>query len=237
MFIFYHPEPIEQQVLLGADESHHLARVLRLQKGERVTLFDGRGGVFHGLIEKPDPKAALIVELQKDAPSHQPSYRLHVAIAPTKTHERFEWFLEKATEIGVSQISPLLTKRTERPRINDTRAAKILVSAMKQSKNAFLPKLNPAIKLEQLFATYPAPATYIAHCMPGNKPLLSSLAVESIDILVLIGPEGDFTPDEIEFSTRAGAKEISLGNSRLRTETAGITACMMVALAHHPEMM
>jgi 16S rRNA (uracil1498-N3)-methyltransferase len=235
MHVFYQPEPFGQQTRLSAEESHHLARVLRLRQGEQIKLLDGRGGIYSGLILDPDPRSSLIGDIKEENQIQPRPYRLHIAMAPTKMQERFEWFLEKATEIGIDEITPLLTHRGDRDKINDGRAMKILISAMKQSMNARLPQLNPPAKIAELINHQEDVLILIAHCLPGPKVYLAEAVREGGNILLLIGPEGDFTPEEIEFSTKAGAKEVSLGNSRLRTETAGITACALVAGMNHRE--
>jgi 16S rRNA (uracil1498-N3)-methyltransferase len=229
MHTFFQPEFFIHQTRLNEEESHHLVRVLRLKKGDAVQVLDGRGGVFTGVIGDPDPKGALLIDLKKENHTQPRGYRLHIALAPTKMHERFEWFLEKATEIGVDEITPLITKRGERIKINEKRAMKVLVSAMKQSGNPWLPLLHPPAKPEDLLPSRSNAQVLIAHCADRPKHLVDQVAGGAPEILLLIGPEGDFTSDEIEWAGRHGAKEISLGNTRLRTETAGVVACALVA--------
>jgi 16S rRNA (uracil1498-N3)-methyltransferase len=153
---------------------------------------------------------------------------LHIAIAPTKMMERFEWFLEKATEIGIDEITPLITARTERTILKMPRMEKLVQAAMKQSMNAFHPTINEAISLSEFLKQEEPHSKLIAHCIPGEKPLLVNTIRDSLKLTILIGPEGDFTADEVKKSEGAGYQSISLGTSRLRAETAGVVACAQV---------
>ncbi|MEN8116270.1 MAG: RsmE family RNA methyltransferase, partial [Bacteroidota bacterium] len=154
----------------------------------------------------------------------------HIVIAPTKNIDRFEWFLEKCTEIGIDEITPILSEHSERKVIKPGRLEKIVVSAMKQSVKAYLPKLNELTSFNDLVKTSDAPAKFIAHCNGGEKPHLKNNIEPGKNVLILIGPEGDFSPAEVELAKENGFKEISLGTSRLRTETAGVVACHIVNL-------
>jgi 16S rRNA (uracil1498-N3)-methyltransferase len=155
---------------------------------------------------------------------------LHIAIAPTKSIERFEWFLEKATEIGIDEITPVLCENSERDKIKTDRLNKVLISAMKQSLKVHLPKLNQLIKLDNFIPDNFNGEKYIAHCKTNHKNHLKNIYHKGTNCLVLIGPEGDFGDNEIKLFSENNYKQVSLGNSRLRTETAGIAACHIVNL-------
>ncbi|MFT5892575.1 MAG: 16S rRNA (uracil1498-N3)-methyltransferase, partial [Dokdonia sp.] len=160
-------------------------------------------------------------------------YKLHIAIAPTKLNDRFEWFLEKSTEIGITEITPIICDHSERKQIKEERFKKIVQSAMKQSLQAHLPVLHPMTTLKDFIASQPqAHLSCIAHCEEGEKSPLTKELTAAKDILILIGPEGDFSSQEITQAVSKGYKEITLGNSRLRTETAGIVACHSIAFLH-----
>jgi len=232
--LFYVPDiqPHHRQFLLNEEESKHAVRVLRLVAGARIHLVDGAGGWYEAEIIDPHPKRTTLRILSVLEEYQKPSYRLHIAVAPTKNIERTEWFLEKATEVGIQEITPLVCERSERREIKPDRLNKVLVAAMKQSQKAYLPKLNPAVPLSRFFAEQAAdPATKaIAHCADGNKPFLTQILKPQGEYLILIGPEGDFSPREIDQALALGYQPISLGNSRLRTETAALASCVEVAL-------
>jgi len=232
--MFYVPDiqPHHRQFLLNEEESKHAIRVLRLVAGAKIHLVDGAGGWYEAEIIDPHPKRTALRILALVGEYQKPAYRLHIALAPTKNIERTEWFLEKATEVGIQEITPLLCERSERREIKPERLNKVLVAAMKQSLKAYLPKLNPAVPLAQFLdeqRTNPA-AKAIAHCASGNKRFLSQILEPQGEYLILIGPEGDFSPREIDQALALGYQPTSLGNSRLRTETAALASCMEVAL-------
>lgn len=230
MQIFYAPNIDGSIYTLNEEESKHCIRVLRLTKGDSITLVDGNGNLFETIIENPDVKKCQVKVIETYSEFEKRSFYLHIAIAPTKNIERFEWFLEKATEIGIDEITPILCEHSERKVINPERLEKIIISAMKQSIKAYLPKLNPLTTLSDFIASTGQNQTFIAHCQTKNLPHLKNMISGSSSYTVLIGPEGDFSPNEITQSTTKGIKEVSLGSSRLRTETAGIVACNVVNL-------
>ena len=224
MNIFYAPD-IRQNAVLPEEESQHAAKVLRLQAGGEIRIVDGAGGYFKAIITQPHPKKCL-VEIAEELPeTGGRDYKLHIAIAPTKNMERFEWFIEKATEIGIDEITPIITRFSERKIIKPERLQKIIVSASKQSQKSRFPRLNPLCTFDELLNQYTAKEKFIAHCREQEKNLLQNLCKKASDTLILIGPEGDFSPEEIEKAASNHFLSISLGNSRLRTETAGIIAC------------
>lgn len=230
MHYFHVPQPAT--LLLPEEESLHAARVLRLQPGDEITLLDGRGGVYRAEITLPHPKRCGFRIIAEEQLSTGRSYRLHVAIAPTKNMDRLEWFIEKAVEIGVDEITPILCRFSERKQLKAERLEKILLAACKQSVQAVFPVLNPLSSFQELVNTSQAACKSIAHCYPLEKQEFRALIAEATDILILIGPEGDFSPEEVELATTNGFIPVSLGESRLRTETAGIMACAAALYTH-----
>lgn len=233
MHIFYVPNIASS--LLSEEESLHAVKVLRLQAGDAIVVVDGTGGYHHARITLPHPKHCAFEITETIHEYGRRNYRLHIAIAPTKNIERFEWFLEKAVEIGIDTITPVLCRYSERKIIKNERLEKIIVSAAKQSIKAYFPVLNPLCTFDELLKKHEAKAKFIAHCYPGDKALLKDLLPGQDDILLLIGPEGDFSPEEVEKALQNGFQPVSLGESRLRTETAGVVACAMVGCGSGPQ--
>lgn len=230
MHLFYIPNIAGNLITLNEVESKHCIRVLRLNKGDSVQLVDGIGGFYNARIEVPDIKRCQlkIFESNKDYEKH--SYYLHIAIAPTKNMDRLEWFLEKSTEIGIDEITPLFCRFSERKVIKPERLKNIIVSAMKQSLKAHLPGLNGLHKFEDFIAMPFEGKKFIAHCYDGKKTALKENIQPGDKVLILIGPEGDFSLEEVKLAKANGFMEVTLGKSRLRTETAGIVACHTVNL-------
>ncbi len=200
-----------------------------MRVGDEVELVDGKGNLFTGRIANPDLKECTLEIVRKASNFGERHFYLHIAIAPTKNADRFEWFAEKVTEIGVDEITPLLCERSERKSVNSERIERIVISAMKQSEKAYLPTLNTMTSLEKLVASTPVDfVKLIAHCNEKGIPHLKKMVKPGDKVLILIGPEGDFSPKEVDFALINGFRAISLGNSRLRTETAGIVACHAV---------
>lgn len=232
MQLFYVPKISGAEVILNETESKHAVKVLRLQAGSKVQLIDGAGGFYETEIIEPHPKKCKLKIIRSKKDVGKRSFKIHLAIAPTKNIDRFEWFLEKCTEIGIDEITPLLCEHSERKTIKPERLEKILVSAMKQSLKAYLPKLNPLISFAEFINNEFTAQKFIAHCYEGEKPHLKNLVSKNKNVIILIGPEGDFSPSEVERAKTKGFSEISLGNSRLRTETAGVAACHIINLAN-----
>jgi 16S rRNA (uracil1498-N3)-methyltransferase len=231
MQLFYAPDLVGDYYNLDEEETFHCTRVLRLVTGDKIHLTDGKGNLFGGILETITKKEALIKIVNKIPEYRKKNYRLHIAIAPTKNIDRFEWFLEKATEIGIDEITPLICEHSERTIIKPERLEKIIVAAMKQSIKAYKPILNPLEKINKfLNRDFNNFQTTIATCEGDNRKLLKKISEPGKNILVLIGPEGDFSNDEIQNSINAGFIAVSLGESRLRTETAGLVACHTVNL-------
>lgn len=205
------------------EESRHLLTVLRRQVGDALRLTDGKGCFYDAEIAEAGKKYAA-ARILNTIHTPEPPARLHVAIAPTKQIERLEWFLEKATEVGVQEITPLLCQRSERTSIRHDRLEKILVSAMKQSLQSRLPRLNPLTPFKMCVQNATEPRRLIAWCPEAPPPPLHTLLQQSADTLILIGPEGDFTPEEVILAEKSGFSGVNLGPTRLRTETAGLVA-------------
>nr|WP_319512603.1 16S rRNA (uracil(1498)-N(3))-methyltransferase [uncultured Draconibacterium sp.] len=232
MQLFYVPNISGAEVILNETESKHAIRVLRLNEGDQIELIDGKGGFYRARITNANPKKCKLSIIDSQTEFGKKDFHLHIAIAPTKNIDRTEWFLEKCTEIGIDEITPLLSEHSERKVIKPERLEKILVSAMKQSVKAYLPRLNELTKLSDLLQQATETKKYIAHCNEGEKPHLKNVVKPGEKVLILIGPEGDFSPEEVNLALQSGFKAISLGDARLRTETAGVVACHIVNLAN-----
>jgi len=228
MPIFYDPTITgkEKSFTLNADESSHACRVLRMKVGDELTVLNGKGLVMNGKIDLASPKGCVIIPEEIEQHELSP-VNIHIAIAPTKNSDRMEWLFEKATEIGITEITLLSCRNSERKNIREDRLEKILVSAMKQSQRSYLPVLNPMIGLKEFIQNHPN--GLIAHCEKSEKRTIAN-AWTAINCPILIGPEGDFSSDEIELALTCGYTPITLGENRLRTETAGLVACMHAVL-------
>ena len=230
MHIFYIPDISGEMINLDPLESKHAIRVLRLEKGSVVRAVDGKGGFYTAEIINPDYKNCCLKVTDQIQEYGKKNFYLHIGIAPTRNIDRFEWFIEKSAEIGIDEITPLLTEHSERKKINPLRLEKILISAIKQSVKAYMPKLNDLTNFNDLINNCNHSKRYIAHCTGEAKPHLKDVIQAGSDNLILIGPEGDFSPDEIKRANINGFRSVSLGSSRLRTETAGVVACHIVNL-------
>ncbi|WP_081211110.1 16S rRNA (uracil(1498)-N(3))-methyltransferase [Salegentibacter sediminis] len=234
MQLFYNPEIDENQknIEFPRDESKHIIKVLRKNTGDVLEVTNGRGFLFSVKITDANPNRckAEIIASEKEEPD---SWHLHMVVAPTKMNDRYEWFLEKATEIGLHRITPVICDHSERKHVKLNRFERVLQSAMKQSLHVRLPQLNEAENLEDFLKREIPGQKFIAHCEEGMERFqLKDKILASSEVTILIGPEGDFSPDEIKLALKNGWQPVSLGNSRLRTETAAIVACHTVALAN-----
>jgi 16S rRNA (uracil1498-N3)-methyltransferase len=218
----------QSQYSIEGPEATHIAKVFRKKEGENILLTNGKGLAWTGQIETLKRNT---ITLNKIAAEQQPplDYTLHLAVAPTKSNDRMEWLLEKATEIGVSSITPIICQQSERQHIKAERWNKILISAIKQSQRYHLPLLHPMESFSDFIGENPE--AYLAHCDTGEKMALAELPLQQ-SYTICIGPEGDFSKSEIDFALAHGAQAITLGKARLRTETAGIVACHTIALKH-----
>src|SRR4051812_10709348 len=230
MHLFYTPDLDNQTTFnLSEDESRHCCQVLRLHAGDIIHLINGKGGFYTAEIVNANPKSTQIQIIERQQEYGKRNHYLHIAIAPTKSIDRLEWFLEKATEIGIDEITPLICERSERKEVKPDRLNKVLVAAMKQSLKAWLPTLNPAIRykhfIAQLQTSGRKPQTFICSCDAPLTALLKNIYKPHSETLLLIGPEGDFSNEELEVANKSGFESVSLGESRLRTETAGVVVC------------
>lgn len=226
MELFYQPHFTKQdkQLHFDATESKHLSKVLRKKTGDTLQITNGKGLRAAGTIVEMATKS-ITVQLNEVEEIPPLNYRLHIGIAPTKNINRFEWFLEKATEIGITEITPLHCDHSERKNIKLERAERIVLAALKQSQQSHLPLVHPMTSFSDFIVKYPS--AWMAHCAKGDKTPLFEKAKGEKNITLLIGPEGDFSFNEIN----AMKTYISLGKQRLRSETAGIVACHTIAVA------
>ena len=222
MQLFFIEKP-ETKIVLSKEESKHATKVLRKKEGDILNFTDGKGGFYKAEITVADTKKCRLQIISSEQKPKQHNYHLHIAIAPTKNMDRYEWFLEKATEIGVDEITPIICDHSERKFLKTERCNRILLSAIKQSSKFHLPKLNEAISLKEFVKQDFEGNKYIAHCEDINKTELRK-EEKANKTTVLIGPEGDFSSSEITIALKNQFKAVSLGTSRLRTETAGIVA-------------
>lgn len=235
MQLFFQPDLYKNKQFADFDkvESQHIVKVLRKQVGDEIEVTNGKGDWFKCKIITTQTKRCQVEVVSHQFYPKNHDYYLHMLVAPTKSNDRFEWFLEKATEIGVDEITPILTDNSERKRIKIERYQKILLSAMKQSLQFHLPKLNHLTAFKNVLSTR-ADQKWIAHCyedLARNELFLSVQPKQTY--LLCIGPEGDFSLDEVHLALQHQFEAVSLGKNRLRTETAAITACHSVAIKNH----
>ena len=229
MQLFYCPELLNESSFLSNEESIHCFKVLRKKIGDHIYLIDGVGGFYEAKITFASRKKVVFNIIKKWNQPQSP-YSLHIAIAPTKNNDRFEWFLEKATEIGIDEVTPIICEHSERKMIKNERMKKIIVSAAKQSLKSKLPKINKVTSFNDFIFKKHSSQCFIAHCLPSQKRKLKNEVVS--ESTILIGPEGDFSKLEVEVALKNNFIPISLGSVRLRTETAGVIACHTIALHH-----
>lgn len=214
---------------LSEEESSHCVKVLRHREGDVVNVADGSGRRYECRIAVASPRGCSL-EVLNTITATPPQCRLRMAVAPTKNVDRFEWFVEKAVEIGVSRITPILCDHSERDRVRTDRLQKIIVAAAKQSLKCYLPTVDELTSLADVISGDHSPQRYILHCGEEPKPHLFAQARPAIDTLILVGPEGDFSAKEIQAAAAAGFQECTLGPERLRTETAALVATNVIAL-------
>ncbi|MBQ7697723.1 MAG: 16S rRNA (uracil(1498)-N(3))-methyltransferase [Paludibacteraceae bacterium] len=238
MYLFYTPD-IDHSHCLSEEESSHCVRVLRYATGDSILLTDGRGTTYTARITTAHPKHCEfeILKAEKQAKNH--AFHLHITVAPTKNAERIEWMVEKCTEIGADEFTLLCCRYSERKQMRIDRLEKIILSAAKQSLTRYLPVIHEMTDFDAFIrsqqendarmkaqnAAFIPPQRFVAHCYEADKRLLRDSIERGRDVVVLIGPEGDFSEQEIETALRSGFQPVSLGNSRLRTETAAVVAC------------
>lgn len=215
---------------LTPEESWHCTKVLRKKAGEAIHLIDGKGNFYEGILEVVAEKQCLASVTKGPTPQTKRNYHLHLAIAPTKQIDRIEWMIEKAVEIGLDEISFIQCKNSERTVVKTDRILKIVESAVKQSLQAFIPKVNELRPLKEIIANASEDQKLIAHCYSSPKRAIKELSFAGKSTLICIGPEGDFTEDEVGLSEKSGFIALSLGDNRLRTETAGLYICQAASL-------
>ena len=232
MLLFYDPQiKIEiENFILQQSDSKHITKVLRKKSGDEIKITDGKGLEWTGklTIFTPQKACAEKIKVFKHA---RPNKLIHLAIAPTKSNDRMEWLVEKLTELGIKSISPIICEHSERKVIKTERLKKICISALKQSNQFFLPEIKPIIYFKEYLKTIEHPAL-IAHCDSTPKIALSENIIRTNEIILFIGPEGDFSPYEIELAKIAGLTPVSLGEQRFRTETAALLGCHSIFLQY-----
>ena len=233
MNIYYAPE-IVKTPFLPEEESLHCVKVLRQKQGDVISVIDGAGTLYEVEIVNAHQKRTEVKILNCVDGFGSHPYRLHMAVAPTKSIDRFEWFVEKATEIGIDVITPLLCKHSERKVVKVDRTERIALSAAKQSYKALVPTIDTMLDFETFVKGFKdVPNCFIAHCYEMvDKPYLFDVCVPGKDVVVLVGPEGDFSEKEVRLAMDYGFRSVSLGESRLRTETAGVVAVHLVSVAN-----
>lgn len=225
MHLFFTPDLKQDDFRLPEEESRHCTKVLRLKEGDVVHLVDGRGTFYTARLSSFTGRQCQVEIIREEKEYGRQPFYIHIALAPTKSMDRLEWFVEKATEIGIHEISLLQCQRSERKQVNLDRLEKIAVSAMKQSVKAYQPKINALIPYKVFLNTTLPKKSFIAHLEEPNRQSLKEVFSPKDTYCVLIGPEGDFTPAEIEAAYGQGIRPVTLGSSRLRTETAALVAC------------
>jgi len=236
MELFFADRILENQIFLDEEESIHCVKVMRHKVGDELMVTDGKGKLFKTKLVSENKKHCMLEIIQIEKEESSPSPSIHIAIAPTKNIDRFEWFLEKASEIGVTEISPIISQRSERDKIKHDRLNKILISSMKQSLHLWLPRLNELSTFKSIInhqSSIVNHQKFIAHCQSQNLPSLKSLYQPKKSVPILVGPEGDFTREEVTLAEENGFVSVSLGEARLRTETAGIVALLTVQLLNN----
>jgi 16S rRNA (uracil1498-N3)-methyltransferase len=216
--------------ILNEDESLHCVKVLRHKVGDIIQVIDGKGTIAIGTIQAAHAKQCAVLLTQKQTIAKNWNYYLHIAIAPTKNMERLEWFVEKAVEIGVDEISLIKCKNSERTVVKDERILKVAESAVKQSQQAYIPKLNSLVEFKDFIKSTNSDIKLIAHCEKESKENIKKYISPNKTYSILIGPEGDFTKDEITAALSSNYLPIALGESRLRTETAGLYVCNALSI-------
>lgn len=230
MNLFYTPDISSDTYTLSEEESKHCIKILRLKVGNIVQLTDGRGGLYKAEIVDANPKKTVVVIIETKLEYGKRNFFLHIATAPTKNIARMEWFLEKATEIGIDEITPVKCEHSERVNIKTERLNKVITSAVKQSLKAYHPKINELVRFKDFVNLNFKGQKFIAHCRPEERSSLKEAYKKGENALILIGPEGDFSMNEIKLAIERGFQPINLGSCRLRTETAALVACHTINL-------
>ncbi len=237
MQLFFDADFTPPHHILSEEESKHAVRVLRLEVGDTLHLTNGRGLMCACRVVDNNPKRCAVEVVECIEEFEKRSYQLTMAVAPTKSMDRYEWFLEKAAEVGVDRVIPVESAHSERRAFKRERGEKVLTAAVKQSLKAYHPQLDELTPFARVLQMPFAGDKYIAHCEPAQSPegklYLPQVVEPGREVLILIGPEGDFSPEEISQALECGFREITLGNQRLRTETAAVVATVMVAVKNN----
>lgn len=232
MELFYAPDLSYDDLILDSEESRHCARVMRHRKGDEVRVTDGKGTMATSVVVENDPGKCILRVTGRKKLSPGPGSLLTMAVSPTKNQTRFEWFIEKSVEIGIGRIIPFMGEHSERLRLRHDRLKRLSLAAMKQSLRAHLPVIEEMTDFKSLISREISGSRYIAHIAPEPVPHLLDLYKKDSEVVILIGPEGDFSPDEVDDAKNSGFHLINLGPNRLRTETAALAACLMVNMAN-----
>ena len=235
MQLFYAAEFTAPEYILSEEESRHAVKVLRLVEGDTLHITDGRGSLYRCEVASAHPKHCLVRVVELFAEFEKLPYNLTMAVAPTKNIDRYEWFLEKATEIGVARFVPVVSEHSERKVIKHEREEKVITAAVKQSLKAYHPVLEEITPFDKLVRSEFAGRKFIAHCGDAvkEKSYLATTIRKGEDALILIGPEGDFSSEEVRLAVECGFEEITLGTQRFRTETAAVVAVDMVSIVNN----
>jgi 16S rRNA (uracil1498-N3)-methyltransferase len=233
MQIFYTVNVSEGKARFSREESMHCLRVLRMRRGDSIRFTDGLGNLYEGVITDDDPGGMSATVISAEHDQGRRGYRLHMAISPLKNEDRLEWFIEKAVETGIDEITPLICSRTEKRRFRRERLQGLILSAMKQSVKCNLPRLNDPATFNEFVDVIREGKRIIACCDPAvERSSITSAFKRGDEVTILIGPEGDFTAEEVGRAVKDGFTPVHIGPSRLRTETAGVAACCSVYLAN-----
>ncbi len=230
MNLFYTPDISGSLYTLNGEESKHCIRVLRMKTGNEIYLVDGKGGLYKGKISNENPNACNIEIIESIFNFGKRGYYFHLAIAPTKNIDRIEWLVEKAVEIGIDEFTPVICDHSERKNFKVDRIERIAIAAMKQSYKAYKPKINECITFKGFINFTYEEVKLIAHCNETNRNKIKNNYKTGQSVVCLIGPEGDFSENEIQSAVKSGFIGVTLGNSRLRTETAGLVACHTISI-------
>jgi len=231
--LFYAPDIVLPVFQLSAEESKHIVKVLRMKNGDDILFTDGKGMLYHCRIAEANPKSSLVEVIKQEPGTDRRKFHLQLAVAPTKNISRFEWFLEKATEIGIDHITPFISEHSERKTLKTERLNRVITAAMKQSLKTFHPMLDDAVRFDELILKPFEGQKFIAYIDKTVTLELSHAYQRGENALVLIGPEGDFSPAEVEAAKNSGFVPVKLGPSRLRTETAAVAACHTINLLNY----
>lgn len=228
---YYAPDLSNDEILIAQEEAHHLVHVVRIRQGEHIFLTDGKGTVVNAVMQNVSLKNCTAEVVSRNF-IDATEYHLHLAFAPTKNIDRTEWMLEKATEMGVSEFTPLRCKHSERKEINEDRLRKIIIAAAKQSQREWFPVLNPLTQFNDFIANNNSNC-FLAHCNNELPRMIwKEFTAAGYPQTIMIGPEGDFSPEEIQAANAAGIQGLSLGNRRLRTETAALSVCFPLLMTN-----